>query len=264
MVRSAIGYRSGRRVARGTPVTRSTSTTCSAGTRFHCAAAALLRPRASDSRTTPPAASIAANRPGSRSLTDWELRMFVEYSPTTPTSQASLHHEQRCIGYFLPMGMGQRIKLARKGRMTQAALGNALPTVVTGFAPPEPVTKGAVSQWENEETIPTLPAAAATAMLLGRSLDHLVFGRSRTFEARIDALPPGFRDEVLKSVLGAIESAESAARALPDVAGSTRTDSNKQLKKYAGAKRPTRPTAKKRPATRKAPAPETQPRKRAP
>jgi transcriptional regulator with XRE-family HTH domain len=122
------------------------------------------------------------------------------------------------------MSMGKRIKLARTARMTQAKLGELLPTAPTGLPrPAEAVSKGAVSQWEQDKVTPTLEALAAASLLLGRSLDHLVFGRSMTFEARIDALPSGFRAEVLKSVLSVIESAEEAATALAKVARPAKT-----------------------------------------
>lgn len=157
----------------------------------------------------------------------------TKFRPATPESQARLHlgDSRGAYGTFMGIEMGDRIRKARKGRMSQTALGQALPTVDTGLPTAEVLTKGAISQWEKGDTTPTLQAAAATALLLGRSLDHLVFGRSRTFEARIDALPQGFGDEVLKVVIDAIERAEDAARALTKAAANNHLGS--QFRKKA-------------------------------
>ena len=168
-----------------------------------------------------------------------------EFSPPKQESQALLNSIMDLIGYLASVdsdkgSFGKRLRGARKGRMTQEELGAKLPDIDTGLPRQEVISKGAISQWEGGTTVPTLQAAAAAALALGRSLDYLVFGRSLTLDARIDALPPGFRDEVLKSVLASIESAEQAAMTLPKVAKRPALDTEARVKRFAdaGGRRP--------------------------
>jgi transcriptional regulator with XRE-family HTH domain len=100
------------------------------------------------------------------------------------------------------MSLGTKIKAARaEAKLTQQQVADALD-----------ITKGSVSQWETNETTPTLNQFRAFCALTSASADALLLDRQlRGLEKRIGALPDALREYVMQ----ALQLAETAKPRIP-------------------------------------------------
>lgn len=150
---------SGRNSSLPIPVIASTSNTRIAGTRSHWDTAPRLNPRRFDSATTPPTVAAIA-------LTSDFMPPSIARLNTT--SQASLNPRGLGPLYHRRMSLGTRIRQARKAKkLTQEQLAEKLD-----------ITKGSVSQWESDHTVPDLPMFIRLVGALDKSADWLLFGET--------------------------------------------------------------------------------------
>lgn len=101
------------------------------------------------------------------------------------------------------MSLGTKMHAARKAaKKTQEQIAEALD-----------ITKGAISQWENNGTTPTLGQFRAFCVITGASADELLLGKKLAgLEKRIAALPDALREYVMQS----IDLAEETRPHIPD------------------------------------------------
>lgn len=100
------------------------------------------------------------------------------------------------------MSLGKKIKESREfAQLTQDQAAEALG-----------ITKGAISQWEQNKTTPTLTQFRAFCSITNASADELLLDKElRGVEKRINALPDAMREYVLL----AIEFSESIKEKIP-------------------------------------------------
>lgn len=98
--------------------------------------------------------------------------------------------------------LGARIKQARKdAKQTQEQVAEALG-----------LTKGAISQWENNGTTPELAQFRSFCSVVNASADEILLGKKlRGLEKRIGALPEALREYVIQ----ALEFAEEIKAMIP-------------------------------------------------
>lgn len=100
------------------------------------------------------------------------------------------------------VSLGAKIRAARKAaKMTQQKVADGLD-----------LTKGAISQWETNDTTPTLNQFRAFCALTSSSADEILLDRQlRGLEKRIGALPDALREYVMQ----ALQLAEQAKPRIP-------------------------------------------------
>ena len=133
---SSSGYRSGRSSCRGTPETRSTSSTRSGGTSSHWKTACLVMFKEAANLVRPPASLMAR----SKGVSD----MGIVSSMASRQSQDPLHLQRQAVLYAVDMTLGTKIRRARTAKkMSLEKLGTALG-----------VTRQLVWQWERDRSNP--------------------------------------------------------------------------------------------------------------
>lgn len=170
---SSTGYKSGRSSYRETPEARSTSSTRSGGTSFHCATACLEMPSDAASLVRPPASLIARLR----GVSD----IVAMSSTASHESQAPLHLQRQAVLYHLDMTLGNLIKRAREAKkMTLQALADEVG-----------VSKQLVWQWEKGESDPR-KHIKALSLHLDRPIEYF-YATKRSpagMEAKFQLLSP--------------------------------------------------------------------------
>lgn len=146
---SSRGYRSGLSRWRGTPDTRSTSSTRKGGTRSHCETACSEMPIGPAKPARPPTFSIASTSAGSLSLIKSEL------STSFQKNQAHLHCVSKAMLYPVVMKMKDRLRQAR----VNAGIERSEAAEELGVSPQ------AINQWESGKTKPGRDNLHAAAKL---------------------------------------------------------------------------------------------------
>ena len=145
-----------------------TASTRSAGMFFHWLTACVETPTARARGAMPPAAEIALSTP------------FMPRIVSAASSLSSDSYSSYTYGmiYHLSVDLADRIRYARRAAsLTQQQLASACDSVVQGEADRSGISREAVSQWENRNTIPGLERVEQIATATGVSFAWLATGQ---------------------------------------------------------------------------------------